>query len=134
MTNLFRTQLADGIMGMASTGHTVLNALRDHHQLKYDMYTLCLSHDGGFFSIGGYRTTRHRGPILWTDNASPGGKYYRVKIVEIAVNGANVNASPSDLRSSSGDGVIATKKRNLMPRDHPEQSARMVDLDRIVIA
>jgi len=106
MTNLFRTQLADGIMGMASTGHTILNALRDHHQLQYDIYTLCLSHDGGFFSIGGYHTKRHRGAILWAKNASPGGKYYRIAVGEIKVNGVNVNASPIDLRAGSGGALV----------------------------
>lgn len=106
MTNLFRTQLADGIMGMADTGHTVLNALRDHHQLKHDIYTLCVSRKGGFFSVGGYQTSRHRGPIVWTPNASPGGKYYRVKITDFAINGASIHPTSNDLKSTSGGALV----------------------------
>lgn len=66
MTNLFRTQLADGIMGMANHGSTVLNAMRG--KFHKDIYTLCLSPANGFFTIGGYETVRHYSPVVWNPN------------------------------------------------------------------
>ena len=79
MTNLFRTQLADGIMGMANHGSTVLNAMRG--KFHKDIYTLCLSPSNGFFTIGGYETVRHYSPVVWNSNHDASkNKYYHVQV------------------------------------------------------
>jgi hypothetical protein len=87
MTNLFRTQLADGIMGMANHGTTVLNAMRG--KFHKDVYTLCLSPTNGFFTIGGYETVRHFTPVVWNRNSdTEANKYYRVQISGVTLEGA----------------------------------------------
>ena len=43
MTNLFRTQLADGIMGMANDSATFLAHLMNHHRVEHELFTLCLA-------------------------------------------------------------------------------------------
>ena len=67
MTRLFRTQLADGIMGVNNDPRkTIIDAYREHHQLHRDIFSLCFGKYGGRFNVGGYNTSEHVDEISWT--------------------------------------------------------------------
>lgn len=66
MTNLFRTQLADGIMGMANDTGTFLSHLMADHRVEKELFTLCLAYQGGRFGVGTYSTANHWSSVLWT--------------------------------------------------------------------
>ena len=105
MTNLFRTQLADGIMGMANHGSTVLNAMRG--KFHKDIYTLCLSPRNGYFTIGGYETVRHYTPVVWNSNYQASkNKYYHIQVTGITVDGADTGVKKDSLKYSSGGALV----------------------------
>lgn len=65
MTNLFRTQLADGIMGMANDSNTFLSQLMTKHRVENNVFTLCLAYEDGTFGIGNYSKKSHWSDIIW---------------------------------------------------------------------
>lgn len=105
MTNLFRTQLADGIMGMANHGSTVLNAMRS--KFHKDIYTLCLSPSNGYFTIGGYETVRHYSPVVWNTNYQASkNKYYHLQVTGVHVDGSETGVKQDELKYGSGGALV----------------------------
>lgn len=80
MTNLFRTQLADGIMGMANDSKTFLSYLMQHHRVDHELFTLCLAYEGGSFGVGEYQTKNHWSPVTWVPLSQNGArkKFYYI--------------------------------------------------------
>ena len=58
-THLFKTQLADGIMGLNNNDKSFVNILHKLNAIKKNIFSLCFSHQGGYFSIGGVSTEHH---------------------------------------------------------------------------
>jgi|EP00505_MAST-04D_sp_SCG-Rhode-Island_P004232 hypothetical protein len=91
MTNLFRTQLADGIMGVNNNEHTtLLDSLRAHHDLPEDIFSICLGIEGGEFVVGGYNSKLSLFPDVpepaWVPQVSK-DNFYRVKVQKVSVAG-----------------------------------------------
>ncbi|CAN0140525.1 unnamed protein product, partial [Hapterophycus canaliculatus] len=53
-TGLFKTQLADGIMGMSADSHTLVWQLAKAGKIKERTFSLCFGMNGGTMVIGGY--------------------------------------------------------------------------------
>ena len=91
MTNLFRTQLADGIMGVNNNVHTTLiDSLRAHHNLKEDLFSICLGQEGGEFVVGGYNDALSLNkdvPPMWVPQLSPSNPFYKIKFNGISIGG-----------------------------------------------
>ena len=51
-THLFKTQLADGIMGLNNNQNSFVGMLYKLGIIRKNIFSLCLEHDGGYFSIG----------------------------------------------------------------------------------
>ena len=86
-TNLFRTQLADGIMGLApgtQRRKTLIDVIYQSHNVNVDVFSLCLGRIGGFMTIGGFNSSMHLSPlqtIPMNENS-----FYNVKLNGITVN------------------------------------------------
>ena len=95
MTNLFRTQLADGIMGVSNDKTTtIIDALQSHHLLERDMFSLCFGTMGGRFVVGGYNESIHTGGIEWAPMASS-GTFYEIDLFSVAVASSDVGKDTS---------------------------------------
>ena len=97
MTNLFRTQLADGIMGVNNNVHTTLiDALRLHHNLKEDLVSICLGQEGGEFVVGGYndKLSFQRGAEpVWVPQVSMLNQFYKISVRGVSVGGKSSKLS-----------------------------------------
>lgn len=58
-TGLFRTQLADGIMGMSAAADTLPNVLAEAKVTDTKVFALCYRNGGGIFTIGGVSQQIH---------------------------------------------------------------------------
>lgn len=91
-TGLFRTQLANGIMGLASTTNSKLtkpnfiDALFSSQKSKSKNFSMCLGTNGGYLTFGGYNANKHiAGEKIQTTKYT---KNYMVPITSIGVNAA----------------------------------------------
>ena len=51
-THLFKSQLADGIMGLNNNENSFVSMLYKLNIIKKNIFSLCFEHEGGYFSIG----------------------------------------------------------------------------------
>ena len=58
-THLFKTQLADGIMGLNNVENSFINLLYKSKVIQKNIFSLCFSQEGGYLSIGNVVTTHH---------------------------------------------------------------------------
>jgi hypothetical protein len=65
MTNLFSSQLADGIMGMANDSGAFVHTLMALHRVDHSLFTLCLAYEGGSFGLGDYSREKHWSEVVW---------------------------------------------------------------------
>lgn len=106
-THLFRTQLADGIMGLGtkySNSPTIVDLLYQEHDVKDFMFTICFALEGGFMTIGGFNASRHLEEVKWVGMyISP---YYSVKANGLMVNGINTDLNEDDFSKAYLTGTI----------------------------
>lgn len=59
-SNLFYSQLADGIMGLGNSNQSFSSVLAKKGVIPEDLFSICLSQSEGFFSLGQYFQWAHR--------------------------------------------------------------------------
>merc|ERR1719502_753473 len=62
-TGLFRTQKADGIMGLSSNALTLVHQMNSNKRIPNKEFALCFMKGGGIMTIGGVDPTIHREPM-----------------------------------------------------------------------
>lgn len=88
MTNLFRTQSADGIMGMgmtadaASGARSIVQSMAAARGADHAAFALCFGREGGFVTAGGWSTAHHVAPLRWAHltTISKASPFYRVHV------------------------------------------------------
>ena len=90
-THLFKNQLADGIMGLNNNPRSFISMLYKTKVIKKDLFTLCLSQEGGYFSIGEININYHKSkdikylPLdMATDN-------YHISLNSITIDNHKIN-------------------------------------------
>ena len=75
-THLFYTQLADGIMGLVNSEKNFVSILYRNNIIKENIFSLCLSQDGGYFSLGEIDNKYHLNNEINYINISKPSYYY----------------------------------------------------------
>lgn len=99
-TNLFRTQSADGIMGLSGRGKTLIKALVAGGVISANVLALCMAKQGGVLSVGGYDSKHHLNPPTWTSLVQISG-HYCVQLTSVSVGNVSVG-SVSEYTSGHG--------------------------------
>jgi len=89
--NLFYTQQANGILGLAPRGNTFLKQLfGDKSHVSSSTFAFCLAEWGGRFVIGGYNSSYHISRISYISMDVTGG-YYGIQMSAMRVGGRTLN-------------------------------------------
>ena len=91
-THLFRTQLADGIMGLQNSEKSFPSILFNLKQIKRNLFTLCLGYEGGLFSIGEILNDIHLNNNISYFNL-PSNRFYVIEILSIDIDKFSVKVN-----------------------------------------
>jgi hypothetical protein len=110
-TGLFRTQKADGIMGLSINSLTMVPILAAHNLLSVKTFSLCFSRTGGMMMIGGADTATLTEPISFIP-LSKKSSWFTVHLYDIRIQPPNKSdkhhgsIGVKDSVLNSGKGVI----------------------------
>eukprot|EP01038_Epipyxis_sp_PR26KG_P008920 gene8920-12029_t len=102
-TGLFRTQLADGIMGMSIADDTLPNQLVKQGISKSKIFALCFRVGGGIMTLGGVDQRLHNSSSSLIDYAqiiSTRNGWFGVRIMDVSVVSTNGAVYPLKLSQS----------------------------------
>ena len=91
-TNLFVTQLADGIMGLSHDNTNFINQLYNYNIIKNNIFSICLSQKGGYFSISEIENKYHFESDISYVSIQKSNFYY-IKINKIKINQNEITIS-----------------------------------------
>jgi hypothetical protein len=89
ITGLFKTQLADGIMGMDDAPSAFWSQMYDHKLIDDKKFSLCFTRqptaekagtEAGAMTMGGYDQRLHSSPMIYTGRYGGGGGFYNVHV------------------------------------------------------
>lgn len=93
LTGLFKTQLADGIMGMDDAPSAFWSQMKAAGLMKNQQFALCFTRqpvadqrgtEAGAMTLGGYDTRLHSSPMIYTKRQGGGnGGFYNVRVRKI---------------------------------------------------
>lgn len=104
-TSLFKTQRADGIMGLdwrSDNISSMVDVLFRNNLTKADIFALCFAREDGVMTIGGYNTSIHLEEIQWAKLHE--SRFYSIKIHQINIGSNTFQLNSNDFHS----GVSAT--------------------------
>ena len=84
---LFKTQYADGIMGLSMYTQTLFGTYYEQSKIDHESFSLCLNRNGGHISLGGIPNhhQEHNLPMQYTPFAKQQVWYYTVSVTSISV-------------------------------------------------
>ncbi|CAM9309093.1 unnamed protein product, partial [Heterosigma akashiwo] len=100
-TGLFRTQLADGIMGMSMSHFSLVDALHKVGAVAHNNFAMCFNEEGGVMSLGGVDTRLHDSPMQFVPLTQNTG-WFTVSLKEIRVGGEKLNVGASNYNGGKG--------------------------------
>ena len=106
-TYLFRTQKADGIMGLGySSGNipSLIDILYSKNNVNTDIFALCLGRENGYMTIGGYNSSLHLSSLEWAGLYDT--VFYSVKAVDVLLEDSSLNLSSKDFTQYYSSGTI----------------------------
>ena len=107
-TNLFYTQEADGILGLAGTGRKRIKPLFEEMKkqgvIDNVSFSLCLGYNGGHFSIGGFKSDLIATPeedLIWVPLIPP-NNHYTIELTKVTVGDIEIPRPPKRAFIDSG--------------------------------
>ena len=83
-THLFKTRLADGIMGLSNSNINFVSLLKDNGIIKNNIFSLCLAQNGGYFSIDEIQYKYHLSSKI-NYFKIPNSEFYDLEISNITI-------------------------------------------------
>lgn len=106
-TNLFKSQLADGIMGLARNDqntNTLIDALYSIRDINTQVFSICLGKENGYMTVGGYNDTMHQGVVEFTPYYDQ--FFYAIEVEDIAVQDKRLRFKQEDFSTLYTVGTI----------------------------
>lgn len=107
-TNLFRTQKADGIMGVGNSKQvpSIVDLMYADEIIGTDIFAICFGKNNGFMTIGGFNLSMHDEPIKWVESFSQVYKFYSIKAKGLWINFEDTGITQSDFSKGYETGTI----------------------------
>ena len=91
-THLFKTQLADGILGLNNSGKSFISILYNNEIISKNLFSICFGQSDGYFSIGEIDTTYHKTNIEYVPLIEGGNNFYiNINKIQIGDKIININ-------------------------------------------
>ena len=85
VTGLFRTQFADGIMGMSRSSNTLLPQLVAHQVVDNKIFGLCFRIGGGIMTLGGIDQSIHLSDIQYAKLYDSPSNWFRIRVEDMSL-------------------------------------------------
>lgn len=112
-TGLFKTQHADGIMGLAKSDISFINELYHSGSIIHHGFSICMTRYNGYLSIGGtpfsYPSMYHLEPMTFIPSISDNTKndaFYRVGVTEVKLGNVKITTKNSLIAFNRHKGTI----------------------------
>jgi len=116
-SGLFRTQYADGIMGMTMDPYSIISAFHDNGSIRRKSFSMCLDRNDGILSLGGHLSENHHvGPMQFT-NLIPGTSLYSVVVQSIYLNNEEIKNGVSGFNTGRGTIIDSGTTDTYLPKD-----------------
>lgn len=119
-TGLFRTQKADGIMGMSMHSQTLLPTMRAAGKVDHSAFSLCFMYGGGTMALGGANERMHKVQMRFTPLAKSSG-WFTVRLVDIRLDGHSIAVPSSVYASGKGTIIDSGTTDTYLPRRAAER-------------
>lgn len=119
-TGLFRTQKADGIMGMSMHSQTLVPTMRAAGEVDHNVFSLCFNYGGGTMALGGVDRRLHLSPMRFTPLAKNSG-WFTVRLIDVQMNGRSIGIPASIYASGKGTIVDSGTTDTYLPRRASEK-------------
>lgn len=110
ITGLFKSQLADGIMGMEQSKSSFWHQMYTHNMIEEKKFSLCFNHadnaskegtHAGLISLGGVDTRLHKSQMVYAENVKDRGWFtVYVNAIYLKKDGDGNEQSNEDLKAS----------------------------------
>lgn len=114
-TGLFRTQKADGIMGLSANPVTLVPHLKSQSIIDQRAFSLCFKKGGGRFTIGGVDTTPHQESMKFVPLTKTAG-WFTVHLKAVKIGERELRVRSSVLNSGKGVIVDSGTTDTYLPR------------------
>ncbi len=103
--HLFKSQLADGIMGLQNTENSFTSVLYKLKIIPKNMFSLCLGKDGGYFSIGEILNEAHyNNNITYLKLYNDG--FYTINLINVKINSKVIEINKKNNYSNKYSSII----------------------------
>ena len=106
---IFENQLVDGILGLDNSDKNFVSVLKKNNIIKKNIFTLCFTEEGGYFSIGEINNQLHNSnQISYTKFKD--GEHYFIKITNIKIENETIDINKNAFIDSGTTLTFIPKK------------------------
>ncbi|CAN0471651.1 unnamed protein product, partial [Ectocarpus sp. 8 AP-2014] len=117
LTGLFKTQLADGIMGLNADSRTLITQLAKAGKISERKFSLCFSETGGTMVIGGYDPLLNKpGSEMQYTPSTGETSGPTVKVTDVTLNGVSITTDASVFQKGPGIQIGSGTTDTHLPR------------------